>query len=272
MIANYHTHTYRCHHAGGTERKYVERAIEGGLKILGFSDHTPYPFPEGFTSGIRMSLADMDGYVKTVLALRDEYRDDIEIHLGLEVEYYPRHFEKLLRFVEDYPVEYFLMAQHCIDDEVGGVYSGGGTEDPRILERYCENVMDALRTGRFTYAAHPDMLRFLGDPALYDAPNRRLCRCAKELGIPLEINFLGLQGNRHYPREQFWKIAGEEGCTAIFGADAHQPGDVWQPEVLARAKDMVRRHGLRLTDTAELKSPLLRPQGRPAGECFISEL
>ena len=40
MIANYHTHTWRCRHADGTEREYVERAIEGGLKILGFSDRT----------------------------------------------------------------------------------------------------------------------------------------------------------------------------------------------------------------------------------------
>ncbi len=50
MIANYHTHTWRCHHAKGTEREYVERAIEGGLKILGFSDHTPYPLPAGYYS------------------------------------------------------------------------------------------------------------------------------------------------------------------------------------------------------------------------------
>ena len=41
MIANYHTHTWRCRHADGTEREYVETAIEAGFKILGFSDHTP---------------------------------------------------------------------------------------------------------------------------------------------------------------------------------------------------------------------------------------
>ena len=27
MIANYHTHTYRCHHASGVERDYIEKAI-----------------------------------------------------------------------------------------------------------------------------------------------------------------------------------------------------------------------------------------------------
>ena len=62
MIANYHTHTWRCRHADGTEREYVERAIEGGLKILGFSDHSPYPFPDGYDSGMRMRLDQVEGY------------------------------------------------------------------------------------------------------------------------------------------------------------------------------------------------------------------
>ncbi|MBQ7371409.1 MAG: PHP domain-containing protein, partial [Blautia sp.] len=114
MIANYHTHTWRCKHASGTEREYVENAIAGGLKILGFSDHTPYPFPEGTDIRTRMELNQMDDYVDTVLALKKEYQKDIEIHLGLEVEYFPVYFEKLLDFLSDYPVEYFILGQHFL--------------------------------------------------------------------------------------------------------------------------------------------------------------
>ena len=44
MYANYHTHTWRCNHARGTERDYIEQAIASGVKILGFSDHTPNPY------------------------------------------------------------------------------------------------------------------------------------------------------------------------------------------------------------------------------------
>ncbi len=44
MLCNLHTHTWRCHHATGTERAYVEAAIQGDIKILGFSDHTPMPY------------------------------------------------------------------------------------------------------------------------------------------------------------------------------------------------------------------------------------
>ena len=43
MFANYHTHTARCRHAAGADREYVRSAIDSGVKILGFSDHAPFP-------------------------------------------------------------------------------------------------------------------------------------------------------------------------------------------------------------------------------------
>ena len=112
MIANYHTHTWRCLHASGTEREYVENAIQGGLRILGFSDHTPMPYPDGYVSNVKMLPDQLEDYVDTVLKLKQEYRDDIEIRLGLEVEYYPALFEALLVLVRPLPMEYYLLAQH----------------------------------------------------------------------------------------------------------------------------------------------------------------
>ncbi|MBQ7839579.1 MAG: histidinol-phosphatase [Lachnospiraceae bacterium] len=256
MIANYHTHTTRCHHATGTEREYVERAIEGGLKILGFSDHTPYPFPEGHVSGIRMSLKEMDDYTDTVLSLKKEYESDIEIHLGVEVEYYPRFFDKLLDFMKDYPVEYFLLAQHYTGDELEGVYSGKATDDPAVLERYCRQVTEAMETGRFTYLAHPDLINFTGDSGLYDSHMRTLCRNANRCNMPVEINFLGLYEGRNYPDRRFWKIVGEEGCQVIFGADAHCREAVWRPEVTKQAEEMVKKYDLNLIETAALVKPV----------------
>ena len=48
MFANYHTHTSRCHHAIGEDREYVEHAIAHGMKELGFSDHCPWVFDDGY--------------------------------------------------------------------------------------------------------------------------------------------------------------------------------------------------------------------------------
>lgn len=96
MIANYHTHTWRCMHATGTEREYVENAIQGGLQILGFSDHTPMPYPNGYVSPLKMRLDQLEDYVTTVHSLKKEYENDIQILLGLEVEYYPAYFHNCL--------------------------------------------------------------------------------------------------------------------------------------------------------------------------------
>ena len=83
MIANYHTHTWRCRHADGTEREYVEKAIEAGLKILGFSDHTPQVYPNGFVCPVKMLPVELEGYVDTILDLKLEYKNDIEINLDI---------------------------------------------------------------------------------------------------------------------------------------------------------------------------------------------
>lgn len=242
-------------HASGTEREYVESAIEGGLKILGFSDHTPYPYPEGYTSDMRMRTDQLEGYVDTILALQKEYREDIEIHLGLEVEYYADYFSKLQRMLSDYPIEYILLAQHSIGCEIGGDWSGKPTDNPQRLRDYCEQTGEAMETGYFTYFAHPDLLRFTGDERIYEEEMRRLCQRAKRCHMPLEINFLGLYENRHYPQERFWKIAGEEGCEVIFGVDAHDPKALNRPEVALAAEEMVRRHGLCRRDTVDFRPP-----------------
>lgn len=256
MKANYHTHTWRCNHASGTEREYVERAIESGIKLLGFSDHTPYPFPEGYISRIRMGVEQLDDYVKTVLDLKKEYEKEIEIHLGLEVEYYPDHFAKLQRLAADYPVEYFLLAQHFVGDEIGGFYSGKATDDPHILKAYCAQTAEAMETGYFTYFAHPDLIHFTGDGGIYEEEMRKLCKRAKACGMPLEINFLGLYEGRNYPDGRFWKIAGEEGCEVIFGIDAHTPEAFGRVQTLKAAEEMVKKYGLRLKETVAFRQPV----------------
>lgn len=260
MRANYHTHTWRCMHASGTEREYVENAIEGGLEILGFSDHTPYPYPEGYVSGMRMRVEQLEEYVDTVLSLKKEYREDIEIHLGLEVEYYTDYFAQLQRLVAQYPIEYFLLAQHSIGCEIGGDWSGKPTSDRKTLQAYCEQTGEAMETGFFTYFAHPDLIRFTGDDLVYKEEMRRLCQRARRCQVPLEINFLGLYEGRHYPDDRFWKIAGEEGCQVIFGVDAHNPEALNRPRLRRAAEELVRKYGLQLRETIEFRSPVPAPE------------
>ncbi|MGN0254724.1 MAG: histidinol-phosphatase [Chordicoccus sp.] len=264
MHANYHTHTYRCRHAEGTEREYIERAIEGGLKVLGFSDHTPMPVPDEYYVAcptVRMHPEEFEGYCDTVLALKNEYRRDIDIKLGVEAEYVRPLFEEMTAFLDQYPLDYMILGQHVVGNILYGdetVWSSQPHPEPSILHTYLEQVLEALRTGRFLYVAHPDLIHFTGDPAIYDREMRTFCQEVKKLDIPLEINFLGLADHRNYPNQEFWKIAGEIGNRVVFGSDAHRPVDVWQPGTLRIAEEMVRKYNLNYDKKFMLDEPGVR--------------
>ena len=252
MIANYHTHTWRCNHARGTEVEYVENAIRNGIKILGFSDHTPYLFPGEYYSGFRMAPSQMAGYVRTINGLREEYQDRIKIYLGLETEYYPDLFPKYMEFVREYPVEYMILGQHYLGNETDDAYSGEKTEDEGRLARYCHQCMEAMNTGLFTYFAHPDLIHFTGDKKVYKEHMRELCREANSCHMPIELNLLGMEERRHYPNPRFWEVAAEENCLVVLGRDAHDPKAFDRVKQEKKALKIVKKLGLDLVDTVEL--------------------
>lgn len=253
MIANYHAHTIRCNHAFGTEKEYVEAAIGRGLKIFGFSDHTPQNFPGDYYTHMRMRPYQLLDYCAAVLKLRQEYRGQIEIPLGLEVEYYPAFWNDLISRAQDAGIEYLILGQHWLGNEIGEPGSAAACCDEQTLRRYCRQVIDAMETEKLTYVAHPDLINFVGDQQIYRRQTRDLCRAAKQMEIPLEINLLGLSYGRHYPSEAFWEVAAEEGCQAILGLDAHAPDHIMNIEMEQRALEMVQRLGIELLDTVALK-------------------
>ena len=83
----YHTHTARCHHAVGADEEYVKAAVDRGVRVLGFSDHAPMPYPGGYVSYYKMTPDELEGYCSSLLHMREKYKDRIDILIGLETEY-----------------------------------------------------------------------------------------------------------------------------------------------------------------------------------------
>ena len=123
MLENYHTHTPRCGHAAGDEEEYVLAAIAGGLKVLGFSDHTPFIFPNHYHSGIRMAPEELEDYVQTVQQLKKQYAGDLIIRKSLEIEYLPQYAEYYQFLLNTYHPDYLLLGEHFYFNETGDVFN-----------------------------------------------------------------------------------------------------------------------------------------------------
>ncbi len=247
MLFNYHTHTKRCHHATGEDREYVEAAIAAGVKTLGFSDHAPYIFPNGFRSGHRIEPEELFTYAESVRALAKEYEKDVRILCGFELEYYPAHHKEAMAFLRQINPDYLILGQHSLNNEYDGFYVHNHPQE-EVVATYVAQTIEGLATGDFAYLAHPDLVGWVENSELAKREYRRLCEYAKEKNIPLEINLLGVRGNRCYPARPFWKLAGEVGASVVIGVDAHEPQAFLQKDAEEKALRLVKELGLKLIE------------------------
>lgn len=274
MTVNYHTHTVRCGHAAGSDEEYVRAAIQMGIKKLGFSDHTPHPNTP--KNGVRMGMDMAEEYFSSLLALREKYKDQIDIKIGFETEYYPLIWDKLLEEYKKYPIDFLLLAQHTVPDyppvpDEGNALFGVqdrsaffATDSPEVLRGYVDLITTAMRTGLFSCVAHPDVINFVGDREVYLCEMSRIIELSLELSIPLELNVNGVKKGMllgdvrrsHYPNPDFWRLAAEKSASAIIGIDAHTPRDITDPECYNETLKFAKEYGIRLMDDMPLIKPI----------------
>lgn len=223
---NYHTHTRRCGHASGSDEEYVQRAIANGIEYLGFSDHCPYmSVKEGH---MRMKWAQLDEYIDTICELKEKYKDQITIKVGLECEYLVDQIETYNYFASK--VDYLVLGHHGKSVTRCDYYAG--CEDDEI-EEYVDSICAGIKSGLFKSVCHPDY--FMAGRNSWTTVTamhcERMVKCAKEYNIPLEINCKGLSSQHkingemvyYYPYRALFEIVAKHQTPCVIGIDAHSP-------------------------------------------------
>lgn len=261
ILNNYHTHTYRCGHASGSDEEYVLEAIKNGLNVLGFSDHIPF---NGFEQkGIRMNFDMIDDYVSSLKQLKEKYKDKIDIHIGLEAEYVPERMDYYKNLMENKGIEYFIIGQHMMFNNDGFIWSTGYPNDLKILKKYVNTIIEGMKTGLFKYVAHPDFILTAYDfnsDAKFDLTvkkqMKRIIQSSIDLNIPLEINCGGIRYSRtrkhYYPFDEFFKLVGEMGAKVIIGLDVHNPNEINDIDCVKKALDLVNKYDLKLEQSLKI--------------------
>lgn len=231
-MKNYHTHTYRCMHASGSDEDYVLAAIEAGYTVLGFADHTPWKYDSNFVSKIRMPLSQFNDYYKSIYELKEKYKDKIEIKIGLECEYYPKYTNWLREFAKENKLDYLIFGNHYHETDELRIYYGTQTIHDSMLDNYVNSTIEGLKTGLYSYIAHPDLfMRARKWDQKCEEATHKICKFCEENEIIMEYNLAGLrysivEGEMLYPHDEFWKIASTYKIKAIIGVDAHSPSNL----------------------------------------------
>lgn len=234
---NYHGHTKRCGHADFyvTDEMYVNEAINVGLKKIAFTDHMPFKDNLSCEVGTRMDIEEKEDYFSSIKALKEKYKDKIEIENGFEIEYDETQLEHIKKIKGE--VSKIVLGQHFIIDKLGRRVYWEDLDEFEIsreeaLALYADSIVKALDMGLPDIVAHPDLFMKFGKKFSKEEEeaSRKICEAAKKYDIPLEINlnriwkYLFRENTIdlvEYPCRKFWEIAAEYNPKVLFGADVH---------------------------------------------------
>ena len=222
-----HNHTTRCNHAEGTVDEYIQRAIELGIDIYGFSEHAPMDFDKNY----RLPFCDMDAYAKDILEAKARYKNDIEILLGYEVDYLPGHMDERVLNAD---VDYLIGSVHFIDkwsfDNPEFIGGWKNKDIDEIWQAYFEATEAMVKTGKFDIVGHLDLIKVFKYMPKQDVRilAKNVLKAIKESNMVLELNAAGLRKPiaEIYPSKTLLEEAYALDIPITFASDAHSVDQV----------------------------------------------
>jgi histidinol-phosphatase (PHP family) len=197
---------------------YCEFAKERGIRQMGITEHDRY-------------LDDID------LAAFQEARElsqDVELRLGIEVDFVPGKEEQMDRFAAALPYDYVIGSVHrVVGEEVdrspdADIYERWDAYD--LYEAYYGNVREAVLSGRFDVLGHPDLIKIFRHFPQRDITNmlEETADAVAESGIVVDVNAAGLRKpiGEIYPSRDFLQMFHRRGVPIILSSDAHAPNEV----------------------------------------------
>lgn len=259
MLIDYHTHHVRCGHASGELEEYVQKGIDLGLTQLGLSDHMPllHVDPATYLPGMAMAMDELPRYVEEAFRLQKQYKEHIDIRVGLEGDYIEGYEQEIERIILAYPWDYVIGSVHFLGEwdisDYRQLDQWNGRNPYDVYEQYYDAVVKAARTGFYDYIGHIDVIKRFGykpEQSVEHLENQAL-DAVRAAGLAIELNASGLRMpvKEMFPSRRMLEYCLQQGIPLTIGSDAHQPERLTQ--YLDQAVDLLKEIGF--TELATFK-------------------
>jgi histidinol-phosphatase (PHP family) len=232
IISDYHMHTPLCGHASGEPRLYAERAVQAGIKEIGFSDHAPLFSHQDPT--VAMNISQLPGYLQMIETVRNEFKGRLDVLIAIEADFIPGFEAQTRELLSDYPYDYVIGSVHFIEkwgfDNPIQLKEWDARDVNDVYREYFRLVRESALSGLFDILGHVDLVKKFGFIPTVDLSDEieENARAFKQAGVAVEINTSGLHkpAQEIYPSLEHLKIYKKEGVPITFGSDAHKPEQV----------------------------------------------
>lgn len=240
-----HTHTKYSHGANTPAEMYAS-ALDKGLTLLGFSEHSPRPLGFDYLHEYREQLTrHLPDYAREVLALKAAPREGghgpCRVLFGMEMDWLDGQEDYTRAACTAYDFDYLLGSVHFLgrwgfDDGVEPWRNASQEECESRYTAYFRAWEAMIRSGLFNIAAHPDLIKIFSVEQFHiwlakaesTAQIRRCLTALRDAGMAMEISSAGLRKacREIYPAPPIMALAAELGLPVSFASDAHGVDDV----------------------------------------------
>lgn len=245
QLSNYHSHCTFCDGRSIPE-DFVKFAISNGFRAYGFSSHSPLPFETNWN----MSKEDMPEYLAEISRLKRKYSDQLEIYVGLEIDYLDNTYNASIPYFKELPLDYRIGSIHflpisdvlleknmvCIDgsfrEYAHSVITHFEGDIRRLVKRYFDSTQQMIEAGGIDIVGHVDKIYMNGqkysdfsfDEPWYREPFNACLNLIAEKGLMLEINTKNLLSKQElYPRKEYLAQIQKRQIPVMVNSDCHYP-------------------------------------------------
>ena len=249
MKFNFHTHS---HHDDGKEplEDFVKEAVEKGLKAIGFTGHSPLPFSNEWS----LPKETFPDYLAEVRRLKEQYKDVIDVYMGLEIDYIPGYSDNFRNFLNGAGLDYCIGSVHLVmkpgSNECGDIWFIDGPREGYLkgidrlfdgdaraaAEAFFEQSREMVATQRPHIIGHLDKVNMHNKGDLFDTSEEwyqkavhRLLEAVAAAGTIVELNTRGVYSGKtdaYFPATPILQKCLEYDIPVMVNTDAHHPSQV----------------------------------------------
>lgn len=241
-LCTYHSHCTFCDGKAPAE-EFVKAAIDAGFHSYGISSHSPLPFETRWS----LSKANLEAYLQEIERLKKLYAGQIELYVGLEIDYLNDDWGPSSDYFQQMPLDYRIGSVHLVTNgETGEMMDMDGNFDDfrenfrkvyyddlkHLVWDYFRSSARMVELGGFDFVAHPDKISMNGslvDSTLieqewYNELLREYFQLIAEKGVMVEVNTKAYtKKGLMFPNVKYFKWLKELDIPVMVNSDAHLP-------------------------------------------------
>ena len=240
-LTNYHSHCLYCDGVAPAE-DFVKEAIAMVFSSYGISSHAPIPFESCWN----MKQERLTDYIVEINSLKEKYKNEIELYIGLEIDYLDKTYNPASSIFQTTPLDYRIGSVHFLktgDEQfididttpeqfkitVETIFNG---DIIKLVRHYFDTMVQMIETGGFDFIGHADKISMnalsyrqgITSEKWYNELIQDYFYFIAEKGCMVEINTKAWKKKTlFFPNRQHFSLLKKFNIPVVVNADTHHP-------------------------------------------------